>query len=97
MKKIISAGIVLLCAGVTIATFIIFSAMTDPIPPQVRAGWYLPGQDIVWTTSGTDFESPGHEHFIYAGHHDASTPQFPALPNTVVMKITHISLQTTSI
>jgi len=79
MKKIIFTGVVLLCACLMIAAFIFFSTMTDPIPPQVRAGWYLPGQNIVWTTSGKDFEPAGQERLILAGNRDASTPQFPML------------------
>jgi len=78
VKKILIAGIIVLIVGVIVAAFII-SAMTDPIPPKVRAGWYLPQQDIVWTTSGPDSTPSTQEHLILAGHRDVSAPQFPTL------------------
>lgn len=55
------------------------SAMTDPTPPQVKAGWYLPQQDIVWTSSGPDLTSSTQERLILAGHRYASAPHFPSL------------------
>ncbi|MFA5222353.1 MAG: hypothetical protein WC391_08730 [Methanoregula sp.] len=53
--------------------------MTDPVPPRVMAGWYLPQQDIVWTNSGPDLIPSTQERLILAGHQDAPAPQFPAL------------------
>jgi hypothetical protein len=79
VKKILIAGIIILIAIVMIAAFFFLSAMTDPTPPHVRAGWYLPHQDIVWTTSGPDSTPSTQERLILAGHRDASPPQFPAL------------------
>ncbi len=79
MKKILFAGIVVLIVGFIVTAFFFLSAMTDPIPPEVRAGWYLPQQDIVWTTSGPDSTPPTQERLILAGHRDVSAPQFPTL------------------
>ncbi|MFA5222603.1 MAG: hypothetical protein WC391_10020 [Methanoregula sp.] len=79
MKKNLVAGIIILIAAVIAVLFLSFSAMTDPTPPQVRAGWYLPGQDIVWTPSGPYSTQPTQERLTLSGHLDASAPQFPAL------------------
>jgi hypothetical protein len=79
MKKIIIVGIMILIAGVIGAAFFFLSAMTDPTPPEVRAGWYLPQQDIVWITSGQDLIPSTQDRLTLAGHQDAPAPQFPAL------------------
>ncbi|HSA38669.1 MAG TPA: hypothetical protein P5013_07265 [Methanoregula sp.] len=79
MKKILITGIILLVAGIIGIAFIVLSAMTDPTPPQVRAGWYLPGQDIVWTPFGPNPTHLTQERLILSGHQDGSVPQFPAL------------------
>jgi len=92
VKKILIAGIMILIAIVMIAAFFFLSAMTDPTPPQVRAGWYLPHQDIVWTTSGPDSTPSTQERLILAGHRDASAPQFPALsPYSRYKNYTHLT------
>jgi len=79
MKKIMIAGIMILVAGVIVTSIIFLVSMTDPTPPQVRAGWYLPHQDIVWTSTGPGLTTPPQERLILAGHRDGSAPQFPAL------------------
>ncbi len=79
MKKIMIAGIMILVAGIIVTSIIFLSSMTDPTPPQVRAGWYLPQQDIVWTTSGPGLTTPTRERLILTGHRDTSAPQFPTL------------------
>jgi len=76
VKKILIAGIIVLIASVIVTAFIFLFFMTDPIPPQVRAGWYLPQQDIIWTPYGS---SSTQERLILTGHQDAPAPQFPAL------------------
>jgi hypothetical protein len=79
VNKILIAGIMILIAIVMVATFFFLSAVTDPTPPQVRAGWYLPQQDIVWTTTGPSSTHPTQEHLVLAGHRDAAASQFPTL------------------
>lgn len=51
--------------------------MTDPTPPQIRAGWYLPDQDIVWTKPGSS-TNPS-EHLVLTGKFNGPAPQFPGL------------------
>jgi hypothetical protein len=92
MKKIIIVGIMILIAGVIVAAFFFLSAMTDPTPPQVRAGWYLRQQDIAWITSGQDLIPSTQERLILAGHRDAPAPQFPALsPYSRYENYTHLT------
>jgi hypothetical protein len=93
MKKNIIVGIIVLIATVIVTAFFLLPAMTDPIPPQVRTGWYLPQQDIVWTTTGTDTTTfTQEERLILAGHLDAPAPQFPALsPYCRYENYTHLS------
>ncbi|MCK9591628.1 MAG: hypothetical protein M0Q91_06440 [Methanoregula sp.] len=92
MKKILIAGIMVLIVGVIITAFFFLSAMTDPIPPEVRTGWYLPHQDIVWTNSGPDLIPSTQERLILAGHRDAPAPQFPALsPYSRYENYTHLA------
>jgi len=92
MKKIMIAGIMILVAGVIVTSIIFLSPMTDPTPPQVRAGWYLPQQDIVWTPSGPGLTTPTLERLILAGHRDVSAPQFPALsPYSRYENYTHLT------
>lgn len=89
MKKILIAGIIVLIASVIVTAFIFLFFMTDPIPPQVRAGWYLPQQDIVWTPYGS---SSTQERLILTGHQDAPAPQFPALSSySRYENYTHVS------
>jgi hypothetical protein len=92
MKKIIIAGIMFLIACVIGTAFIFLSAMTDPTPLQVRAVWYLPHQDIVWTSPEQDLTSSTQEHLILTGQRDASAPQFPALsPFSRYENYTHLT------
>jgi hypothetical protein len=92
MKKNLVAGIMVLIVGVIGTAFIVLSAMTDPVPPPVRAGWYLPQQDIVWTPSGQNSTHPTQERLILAGHQDISAPQFPALsPFSCYENYTHLT------
>lgn len=92
MKKNLVAGIIILIAIVIIATFLFLSATTDPVPPQVRAGWYLPGQDIVWIPSGQNSTHPTQERLILAGHQEVPAPQFPALsPYSRYENYTHLT------
>lgn len=91
MKKIMIAGIIVLIGCLIGTSFIFFSEMTDPTPPQVRAGWYLPGQDIVWTTYGPDLIPSAQEQLILTGYRVASPPQFPELsPFSRYQNYTHI-------
>lgn len=69
----------ILVAGIIVTSIIFLSSLTDPTPPQVRAGWYLPHQDIVWTPSGPGLTTPTQERLILTGHRDVPAPQFPAL------------------
>jgi hypothetical protein len=79
VKKNVIVGIIVLIVGVIVTASFFLSALTDPTPPQVRAGWYLPQQDIIWTTSGPGLTTPTQERLILAGHRDVPAPQFPAL------------------
>lgn len=71
--------VVLLVAGVCIASVAFFANHTDPVPPEVRAEWYLPPQDIVWTATGPDPLQNRTEHFVISGWRHTSAPQFPVL------------------
>jgi hypothetical protein len=79
MKKIIIAGILVLIACVIGTAFLFLSAMTDPTPPQVRVGWYLPQQDIVWTKPGFGTNPSHTEHLVLSGELNGPAPQFPEL------------------
>ncbi|MGB7788064.1 MAG: hypothetical protein WBL42_04810 [Methanoregula sp.] len=77
MKLLVLAGLIILGAGIISAFLTGFR--TDPTPPEVRAGWYLPGQDIVWTNSGSGINQSRNEHLILTGWQNGPAPQFPDL------------------
>ena len=82
----------ILVAGIIVTSIIFLSSITDPTPPQVRTCWYLPQQDIVWTTSGPGLTTSTQERLILAGHRDVSAPQFPALsPFSSYENYTHLT------
>ncbi len=77
IKFLILIGLILMSAGIS---FVILTGFrTEPTPPEVRTGWYLPQQDIVWTSagSGTNLLSP--EHLVLTGWRNGPAPQFPEL------------------
>lgn len=69
--------IIILCAG--IAFWILTDFSTDPTPPEVRTGWYLPQQDIVWTSAGSGTNHSSSVQLILAGWRNGPAPQFPEL------------------
>jgi|GEM_PF-1860742 len=79
MKKILICGIIILVAGIIFVSLVFLSGTTDPTPPRVRAGWYLPHQDIAWTVPGPVGNESRQERLVLSGWQDAPTPQFPAL------------------
>lgn len=79
MEKNLLCIFIIIVAGIALSAVVILQPHTDPAPPQVRAGWYMPSRDIVWTIPGPG-PSPGlTERFIRTGERDAPAPQFPAL------------------
>jgi hypothetical protein len=76
-KFLILTGFIILIAGISF--LVLTSLRTDPTPPEVRAGWYLPEQDIVWTTSGSGTNRSSHEQLIQTGWRNGPAPQFPEL------------------
>ena len=75
---------ILIVAGLTIlAIAILFGALalfrTDPTPPQIRAGWYLPDQDIVWTKTGSGTYPSLEEHLVLSGKFNGPASRFPGL------------------
>jgi len=76
-KFLILIGLIILSAGIISA----FSTglRTDPTPPEVSAGWYLPQQDIVWTTSEHGTNQSMNEHLVLSGWRNGPAPRFPDL------------------
>jgi hypothetical protein len=79
MRKTLLCLLIILVVSVAISALVFFSSMTNPVPPEVRVGWYMPSQDIVWTVAGADSLQNRTEHFILSGWRDEPPPQFPAL------------------
>ncbi|MFA6361916.1 hypothetical protein [Methanoregula sp.] len=79
MKKILAGGVIVLVAGIIFVSLVFLSGTTDPTPPQVRAGWYLPHQDIAWTVPEPTVNESRQERLVLNGWQDAPAPQFPAL------------------
>jgi hypothetical protein len=69
----------LIIIGAVITVGILPDLMTDPTPPQVRAAWYLPQQDIVWSTQGLAVNQSSSERLIFSGGRDGPALQFPPL------------------
>jgi len=77
IKLLILIGLILVCVGIS---FVVLTGFrTAPTPPEVRAGWYLPQQDIVWTPSGSRTYLSSPVHLILTGWRDGPAPQFPEL------------------
>src|SRR5208337_3840919 len=77
MKLLILTGLIVLSA--LIISAVLTGSRTDPTPPEVRAGWYLPQQDIVWTSSRSGINQSRNEHLILSGWQNGPAPQFPEL------------------
>jgi len=77
MKLLILTGLIVLSA--LIISAVLTGSRTDPTPPEVRACWYLPQQDIVWTSSGSGINQSRNEHLILSGWQNGPAPQFPEL------------------
>lgn len=75
MKLVILTGLIILTVG--IITGYLNGFRTDPVPPGVRAGWYLPEQDITGISSGNNLSR--NDHLILTGWRDGPAPQFPDL------------------
>ena len=78
-REILIGGAVLFFAVIACAALILIAGMTDPTPPAVRAGWYLPQKDLMWTVAGSETDQSYQEHLIRTGWREGLVPQFPEL------------------
>jgi len=76
-KFLILTGLIILIAG--FSYLFLTGLWTDPTPPEVRAGWYLPQQDIHWIIPGNRTVQSSSEHLILTGWRDGPALQFPDL------------------
>jgi len=79
MEKNLPFILIILAAGIAFCAIVFLLPHTDPAPPQVRAGWYLPSRDVVWIKSGSGSSTSRTEHFIRTGERNTPAPQFPVL------------------
>jgi hypothetical protein len=77
IKYLILIGVILMSAGISFVVSTDFR--TDPIPPEVRTGWYLPQRDIMWTSPGSGINLSSSVHLILTGWRNGPAPQFPEL------------------
>jgi len=77
VKKLTIIGFIIL--SIVIISWTLPDFKTDPTPSQVRTGWYLPQQDIVWIKNESGTNSSDVEHLVLSGERDGTIPQFPDL------------------
>jgi len=69
----------IIVVSIIIAVGLFEGLKTDPTPPTIRTGWYLPHNTIVWAIAEPGMNQSLTERFVLSGEYDGPAQQFPPI------------------